>query len=1088
MNELTKHLVDGILNEDKQEVVALYAGGFKPPTAGHFQVVEEALKQYPEIDKLIVLVGGGVRDGIEQAESILVWEIYQNYLPMKVEIQPATKPPIGAVYSYAKNNPDDTIYWILGARDGKDEDLSDIVQRTAAIDKAEDKYNNVEVKVITTSNAGMSGTNARKALLAGNREAFTQFIPAQVEEKDEIFNILRPAVKETEDPDDGKAAPFGSGYGKVNENASYSKDIDIQGKIDQLTQHMIDKGYNIEPLPGLEFVDGDTENARDFFGKTAYYDPINKVIVLYTEGRHPKDIVRSYAHEMIHHIQNLEGRLGNITTTNTQEDDHLNDIEAEANLKGTMTFRNWTDSLQEGKGGADTSWTGADNETITLQDILELTKDIKIVNLPTEKLAPIVLNWDDNPEEIERISQVKISTQYPILVMVDEQNKIQWILDGNHRAQKALRAKAKTIPAKLIKPSNLNSKARKILLGIIDEANLKGTMTFRNWTDSLNEIGDASAAKLEWNPAQIEKIAKEIERKAANQEEDTVEYYDMLPAIEVISPESRTRYRVTVDASVDKPTGWSESPIPPPPSITLRVDFTTEEGGDNVINKGEQYKILATLTDIIIQLINRVNEIDSTTLDLVKFYAKDDTEGKYANSDSKRGKLYQAFINKNLSKLPGDWKMSTSNEVIMLSPVVSEGFDKKLGKDPFGLNAYAYELAKGLEESILSEGRYDKLTNQLSSIAFETIKDGYESGRKILDTILTVGPEDEEPDIESNDFEFDFRIVADYTEDVYKVDGGANAGFDKKGDSITPLLIVNFGIPKKPKWSTISMDLKDVVRHELEHLTQDGDNVKGVVNDPKKPELNRPGKQMADDEKIRDMIDADLLPKADYFKLEKEIDAMMQGLYFKAKKSKRPFKDVIDDYLDTQPISKEDKELILNLWRSRRKALSLPVFENEEKVMDYKIYLDMDGVLVDFDQQFKDLTGMMPREFEAKHGSTGFWEAIDKAGVGFWRGMSWMPGGEALYNRASQFNHELLSSPSRSELSKIGKRLWRRDKTPSTKLTLSRSYLKKNYAAPNHILIDDREDNIQQWRDAGGIGILYKSAEQVNAELDKLGL
>jgi len=99
-----------------------------------------------------------------------------------------------------------------------------------------------------------------------------------------------------------------------------------------------------------------------------------------------------------------------------------------------------------------------------------------------------------------------------------------------------------------------------------------------------------------------------------------------------------------------------------------------------------------------------------------------------------------------------------------------------------------------------------------------------------------------------------------------------------------------------------------------------------------------------------------------------------------------------------------------------------------------------------------------------------------------------MPGGEALYNRASQFDHVLLSSPSRSEVSKIGKRLWRRDKTPNTKLILARSYNKKNYAAPNHILIDDREDNIQQWRDAGGIGILYTSPEQVNAELDKLGL
>jgi hypothetical protein len=50
---------------------------------------------------------------------------------------------------------------------------------------------------------------------------------------------------------------------------------------------------------------------------------------------------------MIHHIQNLEGRLGDITTTNTQEDDKLNDLEAEANLKGTMTFRNWTDGLEE---------------------------------------------------------------------------------------------------------------------------------------------------------------------------------------------------------------------------------------------------------------------------------------------------------------------------------------------------------------------------------------------------------------------------------------------------------------------------------------------------------------------------------------------------------------------------------------------------------------------------------------------------------------------------------------------------------------------------------------------------------------------
>jgi len=121
--------------------------------------------------------------------------------------------------------------------------------------------------------------------------------------------------------------------------------------------------------------------------------------------------------------------------------------------------------------GEETSWS-RDEDKITLQDILELTKDIKIINFPTEKLANIVLNWDNNPEEIERISQVEVSSQYPILIMVDESGKIQWILDGNHRAQKALRSKSETIPAKLIKPSDLNPMAKKIFG--LSEAEYKG--------------------------------------------------------------------------------------------------------------------------------------------------------------------------------------------------------------------------------------------------------------------------------------------------------------------------------------------------------------------------------------------------------------------------------------------------------------------------------------------------------------------------------------------------------------------------------------------------------------------------------------
>ena len=319
-------------------IIAAYGGGFKPPTAGHFEIVDTALEKYPEIDEFIIYVGGKVRGGIDQTESILVWDIYKKYLANKVKIEPV-KSPIGDIIRLAKNNPQDIIYFIIGYRDGRQDDLDDVASRTGNLSE---KYPNIEVKVLPTLNPNMSGTNARKAL-DQSEEEFIQYLPSKVKEKSEIFSILRPPVEEN-----------------LNENATYSKNIDYKSMINDLTKYMLEQGRNIEPLPKLEFVDGDTENASDFFGKTAYYDPNTQTIVLYTEGRHPKDITRSYAHEMIHHIQNLEGRLGDIQTTNTQEDDHLNDIEAEANLKGTMTFRNWTDSLNEGVVGNKIECDGCD--------------------------------------------------------------------------------------------------------------------------------------------------------------------------------------------------------------------------------------------------------------------------------------------------------------------------------------------------------------------------------------------------------------------------------------------------------------------------------------------------------------------------------------------------------------------------------------------------------------------------------------------------------------------------------------------------------------------------------------------------------
>ena len=306
------------------KVIAAYGGGFKPPTGGHFQIVKNALAEFPEIDEFIIYVGSKERDGIDQAEAILVWEIYQNYLANKVTIKPSQS-PIGDILRLAKDNPQDEIYFVIGYREGRDDDMKDVASRTSNL---EEKYPNIKVITMSTTDTNMSGTNARKAI--SNEEEFIKFLPPEVKEKSEIWNIIRPVATES-----------------INENASYSQNIDYKQLIADLTNYMIKKGRNIEPLPKLEFIDGDSENAKDFFGKTAYYDPASQTIVLYTEGRHPKDIVRSYSHEMVHHTQNLEDRLEGIEGTDTTADENLDKIEQEANLIGTMTFRNWTDTINE---------------------------------------------------------------------------------------------------------------------------------------------------------------------------------------------------------------------------------------------------------------------------------------------------------------------------------------------------------------------------------------------------------------------------------------------------------------------------------------------------------------------------------------------------------------------------------------------------------------------------------------------------------------------------------------------------------------------------------------------------------------------
>jgi hypothetical protein len=675
MDQLTKFLVNELI--DGKSVTAIYGGGFKPPTKGHFDLVKTALKDFKDIDKFLIYVGSGVRDGIKQEQSLQVWDIYKELLPSKVQIEPSpTGQPIKDVFNYAKDHPDEKIYFLLGYREGREDDLQDIKSRTKGV---EEKYPNIEVRVIKSVDGDMSGTNARKALKKGDKETFFTYLPEEIpaNEKEDIYNILEPNIfKENVAPNHkGKAAPFGSGYKPLKENTIPS--IDILEKIAELTLYMREKGYNIDPVPGITIIDDDMENAGEFLGKTAYYNPINKSITLYTYGRHPKDIVRSYAHEMIHHIQNLEGRLGDVSTTNTLEDDHINNLEKEANLKGTMTFRNWTDSLNENITTntypfevTDRTYDDEDDSLISVSYELTTPNNSYKVEFYSGEYGPeskkFDLSFGVNAGYLNKIDTFQMTGEgnakkifNTILNIVEdfinEEDVKKIVVDGTDEKRKRI---YKAIFSST--PPNISDKIE------LKEANLKGTMTFSNWTDSIEEDGQKTSDKnmgdykKQNNPSGkvkdpfgLNQYARELaqgleERSIHEVGEGSAKTYDW--ELLQTNPGDYT-YGFTTDSGIEYEvelvTLEYDDDETGEPVNGLEIGFGAGEMGKeksdvDVINRGEVFRVMATIVEIIQFAIKLVPDFKSTN-SLIYNPARKKGEDPTGNQ---RDKLYQAYIKK----------------------------------------------------------------------------------------------------------------------------------------------------------------------------------------------------------------------------------------------------------------------------------------------------------------------------------------------------------------------------------------------------------------------------------------------------------
>ena len=198
-------------------------------------------------------------------------------------------------------------------------------------------------------------------------------------------------------------------------------------------------------------------------------------------------------------------------------------------------------------------------------------------------------------------------------------------------------------------------------------------------------------------------------------------------------------------------------------------------------------------------------------------------------------------------------------------------------------------------------------------------------------------------------------------------------------------------------------------------------------------------------------------------------------------------------------------KLLLENWRKFVK-------EQEEQ---YQIYCDMDGVLVDFvagtvEHITKQLQAGKAEELKEKIGRDyitdedihmnspnrnkdvrDYMYKELEHNAKFWEELPWMPGGQELWAFIYKFNPYILTTPM-GYGSEIGKQSWidkKLDKEmgmPPADVFMSHD--KDNWAAPNHILIDDFTKNTVPWDNEGGIAILHTDADKTIEKLEEIGV
>lgn len=148
-----------------------------------------------------------------------------------------------------------------------------------------------------------------------------------------------------------------------------------------------------------------------------------------------------------------------------------------------------------------------------------------------------------------------------------------------------------------------------------------------------------------------------------------------------------------------------------------------------------------------------------------------------------------------------------------------------------------------------------------------------------------------------------------------------------------------------------------------------------------------------------------------------------------------------------------------------------------------QLFLDVDGVLADFDGGVVRLTGLTPEQLEAQRGRGGFWKALARA-EGFYANLDPLPGAEDMVEQLRHLKPILLTGLPLGKWAAPQKRKWAQRHFPDLKIVTCMARDKWRYARPGDVLVDDREKARNPWVEQGkGRFVLHRSPETTLEEL-----